>query len=377
MRILIAPNAFKNSLDADAAANAIREGFLQSRLNCSCRCFPVGDGGDGTAGLLVQRLNGIQVPVEVGNPFGRKIKTSFGLIDNGQTAVIEMADAVGLRLLETAELNPLTASSFGTGEMITAALNSGVKKIIIGMGGSATVDGGCGILQALGIRFMDGDGRELKNIPADLINLAHIDTEHIDQRFLRCETIVLCDVDNSLLGEKGAAAVFGPQKGATPAIVQQLEAALSKLAETAIAIGAKNMDGTLRGGTAGGAAAGLYAFTNAQLVNGIDYFLDITFFDAALADADLVITGEGSIDEQTLNGKAPYGVACRAKKKGVSVIAMAGRIPSEPIAGLLHFFDKLVSINKDGYDMETALRLTRKNLTRTAIEIGNLLALKQ
>jgi len=377
MRILIAPNAFKNSLDADAAANAIREGFLQSRLNCGCRCFPVGDGGDGTAALLVQRLNGIQVPVEVSDPFGRKIKTSFGLIDNGQTAVIEMADAVGLRLLQTAELNPLIASSFGTGEMIVATLNRGVKKIIVGMGGSATVDGGCGILQALGIRFMNGDGRELKNIPADLINLTHIDTEHIDQRILSCETIVLCDVNNHLLGEKGAAAVFGPQKGATPDAVQQLEAALSKLAEIAIAIGAKNMDGTLRGGTAGGAAAGLYAFTNAQLVNGIDYFLDITFFDAALADADLVITGEGSIDEQTLNGKAPYGVACRAKKKGIPVIGMAGNIPSEPIAGLLHFFDKLVSINEDGYDMETALQLTPKNLTRTAMEIGNLLALKQ
>jgi len=374
MHILIAPNAFKNSLDAGAAANAIRDGFLKSRLNCSCRCFPVGDGGDGTAALLVQQLNGIQVPVEVSDPFGRKIKTSFGLVDNGQTAVIEMADAAGLRLLQTAELNPLIASSFGTGEMIIAALNRGVKKIIIGMGGSATVDGGCGILQALGIRFMNVAGMELKNTPADLINLACIDTQYLDQRIAGCEIIVLCDVNNSLLGEKGAAAVFGPQKGATPAVVQQLDAALSKFAEVAATVTDKNMTDTLRGGTAGGAAAGLYAFANAKLVNGIDYFLDSTSFNTALALADLVITGEGSIDEQTLNGKAPYGIASRAKQRGIPVIGMAGSIPSEPVTALSGFFDRLVSINKGTYDLETALRLTGKNLTLAAMEIGDLMA---
>jgi len=242
------------------------------------------------------------------------------------------------------------------------------------MGGSATVDGGCGILQALGIRFMNVAGMELKNTPADLINLACIDTQYLDQRIAGCEIIVLCDVNNSLLGEKGAAAVFGPQKGATPAVVQQLDAALSKFAEVAATVTDKNMTDTLRGGTAGGAAAGLYAFANAKLVNGIDYFLDSTSFNTALALADLVITGEGSIDEQTLNGKAPYGIASRAKQRGIPVIGMAGSIPSEPVTALSGFFDRLVSINKGTYDLETALRLTGKNLTLAAMEIGDLMA---
>jgi glycerate kinase len=377
MRILIAPNAFKNSLDAAAAADAIRDGFLKSELRCSCQCLPVGDGGDGTATLLVQRLHGKQVPVQVSDPLGRRIKTSFGIIEHAETAIIEMADAAGIRLLKAGELNPLIASSFGTGEMIKAALDKNVKKMIIGMGGSATVDGGCGILRALGIRFMDRTGKELQNLPADLVNLSHIDTQNLDQRIFRCEIVVLCDVNNSLLGEKGAAVVFGPQKGATPLAVKQLDAALSKLAEIGALVNGKNMAEVLRGGTAGGAAAGLYAFVNAELVNGIEYFLDSVSFDVALATADMVVTGEGSIDEQTLNGKAPYGVACRARQKNIPVIGMAGKIPTEPSLALLQFFDRLLSINHEISDMATSLRLTGRNLTRTAMELGNELASKK
>ena len=374
MHILIAPNAFKNSLDAAGAADAIKNGLLQSRLRCTCQCFPVGDGGDGTAALLIQHLNGKEVGVEVGDPLFRKLETSFGLIDDGQTAVIEMADAAGLRLLKKTELNPLTASSQGTGEMIKAALDQGVKKIIIGMGGSATVDGGSGILKALGIRFLDADQHELMTMPADLIKLGSIDTKNLDRRVLDCEVVVLCDVNNLLLGNEGAAAVFGPQKGASPSDVLHLNACLAKFAELAAEVTGNNMAKVLRGGTAGGAAAGLYAFINAKLVNGIDYFLDNTSFNGALEKTDLVITGEGSIDEQTLQGKAPYGVAFRAKQKAIAVIAMAGSIPAHPGTALLSFFDRILPINDHVFDLETALASTARNLTRTAISTGNLLA---
>ena len=226
MHILIAPNAFKNSLTAEEAASAIREGFMQSKLDCDCECFPIGDGGDGTAALIIKKCGGLVVNTTVHDPFGKEIITSFGLIDEGKTAVIEMADASGLRLLKRDELNPLLATSFGTGEQIKMALDKGVKKIIIGMGGSATVDGGCGMLKALGVRFLDANGLELSGLPANFINLASIDLAELDNRVLKTEVIVLCDVDNVLLGDNGAAAMFGPQKGASPQQVLELDAAL-------------------------------------------------------------------------------------------------------------------------------------------------------
>ncbi|GAC1450922.1 MAG: glycerate 3-kinase [Chitinophagaceae bacterium] len=375
MHILIAPNAFKNSLDATAAAGAIRDGFLKSKLTCSCECFPIGDGGDGTAALIIQKLNGVSVPVEVHDPLGRKMTTRFGLIENGQTAVIEMADASGLRLLQPDELNPLKASSYGTGEMIKAALDKGVTKIIIGMGGSATVDGACAMLKALGIKFLDNGGNELPDMPGSLPALTQIDTRQLDKRIFDCEVVVLCDVNNKLLGKEGAAHVFGPQKGAAEPDIITLDEALATFSTIAQRVTGKNMAEIARGGTAGGAAAGLYAFVNAALVNGIDYFLDLTSFDKALQNCDVVVTGEGSLDEQTLQGKGPYGVAYRAKQKAIPVIALAGKIPLQTGSKFRDFFDVLLPINNDCMDFPIALRLTAANLSRTACETGNLLAL--
>ncbi len=374
MRILIAPNAFKNSLGAPAVAAAIQEGFLKSRLSCSCECFPIGDGGDGTAALIIEKLGGTMLPVTASDPLGRPVSTAFGLIDNGHTAVIEMADASGLRLLQPDELNPLLASSGGTGEMIKAALDSGVHKIIIGMGGSATVDGGCGILKAVGMRFLDAAGKNMDALPANLTALAAIDSSGLDRRLKKVETVVLCDVTNVLLGTEGAATVFGPQKGATPQALLQLEAGLAVLASVAQDITGKNMGNLLRGGTAGGAAAGLHVLANAALVNGIDYFLQLTDFDTALQNCDVLVTGEGCIDEQTLGGKGPYGVALRAKQKNIPVIGMAGKIELKSNSLLRHFFDALLQISEDGMNPETARRLTGDNLLHTATEAGNLLA---
>jgi glycerate kinase len=373
MRILVAPNAFKNSLAAADVAEAIRQGLEESKLQCTVDCFPVGDGGDGTAELILKYSNGSTISATAHDPLMRKISSSFGLMEEGKTAVIEMANASGLRLLQSNELDPLHTSSFGTGELIENALDMGVNKIIMCIGGSATVDGAVGLLQALGFRFLDKDGKELTNMPETLINLEIIDFAGVNKRIKQCKIIVLCDVENALLGKEGAAAVFGPQKGADPDDVKKLEASLTKLSNIIFKQTGKNISTIKSGGAAGGTAAGLAAFLNADLVNGIDYFLSLTKFDEALEGKDLVITGEGSIDMQTLHGKGPFGVARRAKQKGVPVIGLAGKIPAERIGPLEQYFDVLLSINIEDTELSYALLHTKQNLERTSKNIGDLL----
>jgi glycerate kinase len=371
MNILIAPNAFKNSLDAQSVAEAIALGLGQSKLDCQCQLFPVGDGGDGTGSLLIKHLNGTIINANVHDALGREITASFGLVDNDRTAVIEMANTSGIHLLKASELNPMQANTVGTGELIKAALDKGVNKIIIGMGGSATIDGGMGILSALGVSFLDAEGNVLQPIPAELEAMESVDLSGLDKRARAYEIVILCDVDNKLLGNEGAAAVFGPQKGAAPNDVIKLDAMLSKLAAIALQQTGKDMSTIKHSGTAGGAAAGLYAFLNANLVSGANSFLELTGFNDALQNVDLVITGEGSIDEQTLQGKAPVAVAALAKKKNVKVIGLAGKAPPAHSMALNQYFDILYSINKAPTDLATALKNTRDNLIRTAKEIGD------
>ncbi|MEJ7588944.1 MAG: glycerate kinase [Ferruginibacter sp.] len=269
----------------------------------------------------------------------------------------------------------MVATSFGTGEQIRLALDNGAAKIIIGMGGSATVDGGVGALRALGIRFLDSMGEELSHLPGNLVDLASVDLSAMDTRILTVEVIVMCDVENMLLGDQGAAAMFGPQKGASAAGVQKLEAALSRLSAVAFQQTGKDMSLVKYGGTAGGAAAGLYSFLNARLVNGIDYFLSLTHFDDSLQKAGLLITGEGSVDEQTLLGKGPFGVAHAAKQKGLPVIALAGKVPLQNQEALQQYFDVLLPISHEPHNLPDALEVTEDNLIRTARAIGNLLAI--
>ncbi|MDO3628427.1 glycerate kinase [Mucilaginibacter sp. BT774] len=373
MHILIAPNAFKNSLDAAQIAKAIELGLKQSRLDCTTGCFPIADGGDGTGSLIIERCKGVIVSQQVHDPLGRKINSRFGLIDNGNTAVIEMANASGLRLLKKQELNPMQTSSYGTGELINAALDKGATKIIIAMGGSATVDGGCGILKALGIDFLDKDDKRLKAIPDELIKMAKIDDSGLDRRIYDTEIVILCDVNNKLLGPEGAAAVFGPQKGASPADVKSLDRFLGNFAAVSKQQLGTDMTGIKHGGAAGGATSGLHTWLSAKLVNGIEYFLLLTDFYRALKGADLVITGEGSIDTQTLQGKGPFGVASEAKKRNIPVVGLAGRVPSKPDAALQKYFDVLLSINREFINMPTAIANTEKNLVETGRGLGDLI----
>jgi len=373
MHILIAPNAFKNSLDARQVADAIQQGLQISKLECTSECFPIADGGDGTGSLIIESCNGMVIMKEVHDPLGRKIKASFGLIDNGKTGVIEMANASGLRLLQKNELNPLKASSYGTGELIKFALDEGVDKIVIAMGGSATVDGGCGILRALGIVFLDDQDESLPAIPESLCNMAKIDASGLDPRIANCEIVILCDVNNQLLGPEGAASVFGPQKGATDEDVNFLEDFLENFARVSASQSKGNMGYIKYGGAAGGATAGLHTWINAKLVNGIESFLSLTNFDDALNRSDLLITGEGSIDKQTLQGKGPYGVAVKAKNKGIPVVGLAGKIPLELGEELNKYFDVLLSINNEPEDITTAMENTERNLIRTGKAIGDLI----
>lgn len=373
IHILIAPNAFKNSLDATKVAEAIENGLHQSKLSCTTTRFPVADGGDGTADLLIEHLGGRLIHVIVPDPLKRKIVSSFGWIDNDKTAIIELAAASGLRLLKINEYDPLVATTQGTGELIIEALNKNATKIILCIGGSATVDGGTGILRSLGIKFLDAQGNELDDLPASLSLLAAVDVQGLDKRIADTEIIILCDVENLLIGSHGAASTFGPQKGASAKVVHLLEAGLKNFRDVVLGGTGKDMAAIKHGGAAGGVAASLHTFLNARLVNGIDYFLEITGFEKELTKAALVITGEGSIDEQTLQGKGPFGVAKRAKEFSLHVIGIAGQVKGINDRSYKQYFDRLISINETEPDMEAAMKKTYINLEKTAQQLGDML----
>jgi glycerate kinase len=375
MQILIAPNAFKHSLSAGDAAEAIREGLMQSSLVCQCICFPVGDGGDGTGELLAQHFSAGFVKVTVSDPLGNPIESRFAYLPARQTAIIEMADASGIRLLSKHQLNPLQSNSYGTGELIKAALEKGARRIILAIGGSATVDGAAGILHALGTRFLDERRNPLKVVPAAMHHLDEVDLTSLSTRLAGTEITVLCDVENYLLGDSGAAKTFGPQKGARPDEVLLLEAGLEKFRDVVLKQTGRDMQSYKHGGAAGGVAAGLAAVAGAKLVNGIDFFLKETGFEEAVVNADLIITGEGSVDEQTLQGKAPFGVAVAAKSKSKPVIAISGRLDLEPSQNLYKCFDVLLPLSNAPSTLDEALGNCRQNLIRTAREIGNMLHL--
>ena len=373
MQILIAPNAFKNSLPADKVAQAIAAGLTKSKLSCNITNFPIGDGGDGTMEILRSHLKLETVNVCSNDPLGRPIESTYGYRSSTQTAFIEMADTAGIRLLEEQELNPMKTSSIGTGKVILDALNRGARDIILGVGGSATVDGGCGMMAALGGKFINGGGDVLGLYPESLQEVEEIDFSGVHERLKYCNITVLSDVKNKLLGINGAAFVFGPQKGATIEQVEQLDDFLERLNCRWITHLGKDASKLIGGGAAGGVAAGLWAMAGASLVSGIDYFLETAAFDEKLKSADLLITGEGALDEQTLEGKGPYGVAVKAKERGIPVIGIAGKVPLETNEHLAQYFDEIVPISHMAASFSEMKSSTYENLVRTGKLIGDLL----
>lgn len=325
-RYLCAPDSFKESLTAMEAARAMAQGIENADHDAEVRCLPMADGGEGTARALVDATGGSMRAVPVHDPLGRPVEGHFGLLADGTTAVVETAEASGLALLEAKERNPLIASSYGTGELMLAAVRSGAKRIIVGLGGSATNDAGAGLLQALGVRLLDKNGNDLAYGGAALANLTTIDISTMDPALKNVAITAACDVTNPLTGPTGASAVFGPQKGASKDDVATLDAALAHFAQvidSQLGVAVNDVPGA---GAAGGIGAALKGFLNAEFRPGIAIVIEQSGLDAAAQWADVVFTGEGSIDFQTKFGKTPAGVAETAKRHGKPVIAVAGHI---------------------------------------------------
>jgi len=325
MKIVIAPQTFKGSISALDVARAMRDGVSHVIEDAEMLLVPVADGGDGTLETLVDGSGGEIRTAQVIGPLGEARNASWGALGDGSIAIIEMARTSGLALVPPTQLNPLVATTYGLGEAISAALDDGFRRFIIGIGGSATNDCGAGLAQALGISLLDASGNELARGGAALAGIDHVDMSSFDKRLRGLEVTVACDVNNPLCGDDGASAVFGPQKGAkTPEIIQQLDNALSRFADVVehdLDVEVRSLPGA---GAAGGLGAGLMAFLGARLNAGVDIVLDAVGLDAALEGADLVITGEGQIDHSSIFNKTPVGVAERAKKRSIPVIAIAG-----------------------------------------------------
>lgn len=374
-RYLCAPDSFKESLTAMEAARAMAQGIENADHDAEVRCLPMADGGEGTARALVDATGGSMRAVPVHASLGRPVEGHFGLLADGTTAVVETAEASGLALLEAKERNPLIASSYGTGELMLAAVRSGAKRIIVGLGGSATNDAGAGLLQALGVRLLDKNGNDLAHGGAALANLTTIDISTMDPALKNVAITAACDVTNPLTGPTGASAVFGPQKGASKDDVATLDAALAHFAQvidSQLGVAVNDVPGA---GAAGGIGAALKGFLNAEFRPGIAIVIEQSGLDAAAQWADVVFTGEGSIDFQTKFGKTPAGVAETAKRHGKPVIAVAGHIGT----GIdeLHEvgIDAVFGIAPGAASLSELLADAAANVTRTTEQIVRTLQL--
>jgi glycerate 2-kinase len=378
MKVVIAPDSFKESMTAAEVCAAVEAGFRKVFRDTEFLQVPVGDGGEGTVRSVVDATGGRIVEVTATGPLGEKVDAFYGLTGDGKTAVIEMAAASGLHLVPREQRNPLVTTTRGTGELILDALDKKVERIVLGLGGSATNDGGAGMASTLGVKFLDVNGEELRPGGEALGELLTIDVSDIDSRLKSVKVDVACDVTNPLTGPLGASAVFGPQKGATPEMVGVLDASLKRYAEVVERNVGLQVDELPGAGAAGGLGAGVVAFLDGKLQSGIDLVLDVIRFEEAVRDADLVITGEGRIDSQTVHGKAPVGVAKRAKAvvPDVPVVAIAGSIGPDYEAVFEHGIDAVFSVVNGVVTLEEALANGSVNVEKTAENIARLLQLK-
>ncbi|HIE5387698.1 TPA: glycerate kinase [Enterobacter cancerogenus] len=373
MKLVIAPDSWKESLTALEVATAIEDGFREVWPDAEYVKIPVADGGEGTVDAMVAATSGERVVVEVTGPLGTRIPSFYGISGDKQSAFIEMAAASGLELVPASARNPLKTTSWGTGELIRHALDAGVNHIIIGIGGSATNDGGAGMVQALGAKLLNDRAQPLGYGGGELATLAQIDLSGLDARLAECRIEVACDVSNPLTGPEGATAVFGPQKGATAEMVTALDDALGHYAK----IIARDLDidvlSLAGGGAAGGMGAALYAFCGATLRQGIEIVTDALRLDEQVADADIVITGEGRIDSQTIHGKVPVGVAKVAKRYNKPVIGIAGSLTADVGVVHQHGIDAVFSVLYSICTLEDALGNAQANLRMAARNIAAVL----
>lgn len=374
MKVLVALDSFKGSLSSVEAGEAVKRGVLRVCPDAECTVRPLADGGEGTVDALNVALGGSLRRVTVTGPAGTPVEAVYSLA--GDMAVMEMASAAGITLVPDEERNPLTATTFGVGEMIADAVRAGARRFVIGIGGSATNDGGAGMLQALGFSLCDADGNEIARGGAALKNVCAIDATHAMPELAHCQFQIACDVTNPLCGENGASAVFGPQKGATQAMVAELDAGLANFADVA----GKCDDARYPGaGAAGGLGFAFKAFLGGELKRGIEIVLDVTRFAEYAATADVVVTGEGRLDAQTAMGKAPVGVAAVAKRFGKKVVAFAGALGEGAEAVNAHGIDAFFPILRSITTLETALdkATAAANLSATVEQVFRILKMQE
>jgi glycerate kinase len=377
VKIVIAPDSFKESLDAMAVAQAIAGGIAAVLPDADLDLVPMADGGEGTVAALVAATGGSLVPVAVTGPRGERLDATFGLLGDGRTAALELAAASGLALVPPDARNPLLTTSYGTGELMRAALDRGIATLIVGIGGSATVDGGGGLLQALGVRFFTAAGNEIVSplTGAHLEDIAALDLSNLDPRLAHTRLRIACDVDNPLLGSHGAAAVFGPQKGADAGQVARLDAGLARfydVVERTLGSSVRSRPGA---GAAGGVGAALLAFLDAGLRPGIELVIEAIDLPSRLRGAALVVTGEGRLDTQTLHGKTPHGVARAARALGIPVIAIGGSIADGAEAALAGIFDAVEACVTRPLRLDEALADAPATLRRAGMRVAQWLCL--
>lgn len=362
---VLAPDSFKESMSAEQACQAMQRGVLQVFPDACCIAVPMADGGEGTVEALLRSLDGQGITCMVTGPLvTQQVSTYFAIVDYGRTAVLEMAKANGIHLLAAEQRNPMLTSTYGTGEMIKQALDRGIEKIIVGLGGSVTNDGGAGMAQALGVQFFNSTGEAIQVCGGNLDQINQIDISQLDARLKNTEILIASDVNNPLCGPNGASAIFGPQKGATPEMVQQLDRNLNhyaNLVEASLGISIKNVAGS---GAAGGLGFGLMAFADAKLQSGVELIIEQSRLAEKIAQADYVLTGEGKIDSQTALGKTPFGVAQVAQQFNKPVLAFAGLV-GEGIESLFDAgFSQIVGINPPDCSLEEALKNGEVNLEK-------------
>ena len=366
---VLAPDSFKESMSAEQACQAMQRGVLQVFPDACCIAVPMADGGEGTVEALLRSLDGQGITCMVTGPLvTQQVSTYFAIVDYGRTAVLEMAKANGIHLLAAEQRNPMLTSTYGTGEMIKQALDRGIEKIIVGLGGSVTNDGGAGMSQALGVQFFNSTGEAIQVCGGNLDQINQIDISQLDARLKNTEILIASDVNNPLCGPNGASAIFGPQKGATPEMVQQLDRNLNhyaNLVEASLGISIRNVAGS---GAAGGLGFGLMAFADAKLQSGVELIIEQSRLAEKIAQADYVLTGEGKIDSQTALGKTPFGVAQVAQQFNKPVLAFAGLV-GEGIESLFDAgFSQIVGINPPDCLLEEALKNAEINLEKAVVQ---------
>ena len=377
MEIVIAIDSFKGSLSSMEAGKAAAEGIKRANPQAETVVRPLADGGEGTVEALVQGMGGVLQTISVTGPLGDPVDCTYGIIEETKTAVLEMSGAAGITLVPDEKRNPLYTTTYGVGEAIKDAIQKGCRRFLVGIGGSATNDGGAGMLQALGFGFLDKEGRQIPHGAIGLKHLASITTDHILEELSECEFQIACDVENPLCGEKGASAVYGPQKGATPKMIEDMDAWLlryARLAKEKFQKADENYPGT---GAAGGLGFAFLTFTNAALMSGIQIVLAETQLERYISKADMVITGEGRLDGQTAMGEAPVGVAELAKKYNLPVIAFAGSVTKDAKECNQKGIDAFFPILREITTLEEAMEPERakNNLIDTAEQVFRLLKL--